>query len=173
MKAQIDLANSKDQIKPREGAHPLEFCESQMLNKTYFHIERGPKKEGTPMKVLDLAYVCYAVSDLKKAKSFYETAFILTCTNSWTSSDGDSGFLEFDIGSSTLALSRGNDQFALDKARNVTAALEVEDFEAALKHLKTSGVTFIKEPYETPVCRMALVADLDGNPIVIHKRKPV
>jgi arginine decarboxylase len=45
MKAQIDLATRKDQVKPREGVRLLELYESQMLNKTYLNIERGAKKK--------------------------------------------------------------------------------------------------------------------------------
>jgi arginine decarboxylase len=46
MKAQIDAATKKDQVKPREGVRMLELYESQMLNKTYLNIEpkRGRKK---------------------------------------------------------------------------------------------------------------------------------
>jgi arginine decarboxylase len=39
MKAQIDAATKKDQVKPREGVRLLELYESQMLNKTYLNIE--------------------------------------------------------------------------------------------------------------------------------------
>jgi len=48
MKAQIDLATRKDQVKPREGVRLLELYESQMLNKTYLNIERGPRKRKKP-----------------------------------------------------------------------------------------------------------------------------
>ena len=44
MKAQIDAATRKDQVKPREGVRLLELYESQMLNKTYLNIERAPKR---------------------------------------------------------------------------------------------------------------------------------
>ena len=49
MKAQIDAATRKDQVKPREGVRLLELYESQMLNKTYLNIERngGRKKKPT------------------------------------------------------------------------------------------------------------------------------
>jgi len=47
MKAQIDAATRKDQVKPREGVRLLELYESQMLNKTYLNIEpkHGRKKK--------------------------------------------------------------------------------------------------------------------------------
>ncbi|MBI5801250.1 MAG: VOC family protein, partial [Verrucomicrobia bacterium] len=51
-----------------------------------------------------------------------------------------------------------------------TAALEVEDFDAAIAHLRTNGVKFRLEPFPTPVCRMAMVFDPDGNTLCIHKR---
>ena len=52
-----------------------------------------------------------------------------------------------------------------------SAALEVEDFDAAVKKLRDSNVKFRMEPYEGPVCKMVAVFDPDGNTIVIHKRK--
>lgn len=123
------------------------------------------------MKVLDFAFVCYAVSDLKKSRAFYETALKLTCTQAWVSPDGATGFIEYDLGPNTLALGCGSDNFVPGKGRNVTAALEVDDFDAAIAHLKSQGVTFKLAPTDTPVCRMALIDDPDANPLLIHQRK--
>jgi hypothetical protein len=47
-----------------------------------------------------------------------------------------------------------------------------EDFDAAIAHLKRHDVEFRIEPLSTPVCRMAIIFDLDGNSICIHKRNP-
>jgi predicted enzyme related to lactoylglutathione lyase len=49
--------------------------------------------------------------------------------------------------------------------------LEVADFDAAIAHLKAAGVKFKMEPFPTPVCRMAMISDPDGNTICIHQRK--
>jgi predicted enzyme related to lactoylglutathione lyase len=46
----------------------------------------------------------------------------------------------------------------------------VEDFDAAIAHLKKYEVKFRIEPLATPVCRMAMIFDPDGNTICIHKR---
>jgi len=43
MKAQIDAATRRDQVKPREGVRLLELYESQMLNKTYLNIDHSAK----------------------------------------------------------------------------------------------------------------------------------
>ena len=49
MKAQIDAATRRDQVKPREGVRLLELYESQMLNKTYLNIERANGKRKKPL----------------------------------------------------------------------------------------------------------------------------
>ena len=47
-----------------------------------------------------------------------------------------------------------------------------EDFDAAVAHLKQRDVKFRIEPLATPVCRMAMIFDPDGNSLCIHKRNP-
>ena len=50
-------------------------------------------------------------------------------------------------------------------------ALEVEDFDAAIEHLKAKDVRFAWDAFESPVCHMAIIQDPDGNKIIIHKLK--
>jgi predicted enzyme related to lactoylglutathione lyase len=38
--------------------------------------------------------------------------------------------------------------------------------------LKAKSIRFEVEAMETPVCRMAVIADPDGNKITTHKRHP-
>ena len=51
-----------------------------------------------------------------------------------------------------------------------TVALEVADFDTAIATLKNANVKFRMEPFPTPVCRMAMVFDPDGNTLCIHQR---
>jgi len=44
-----------------------------------------------------------------------------------------------------------------------SAALEVEDFDAAIKQLRGHNVKFRMEPMDCPSCRMAMIFDPDGN----------
>ena len=53
-----------------------------------------------------------------------------------------------------------------------TVAIEVEDFDAAIAALRQADVKITMEPLDTGVCQMAGIADPDGNPLLIHKRKP-
>jgi hypothetical protein len=52
------------------------------------------------------------------------------------------------------------------------AALEVDEFDGTIKYLKDRNVRFTTERFESPSCHMAIIADPDGNNIVIHKLKP-
>ena len=52
------------------------------------------------------------------------------------------------------------------------AALEVENFDEAIEHLRAQQVRFRAEPFAGPVCPMAMILDPDGNTICIHKPKP-
>ena len=120
------------------------------------------------MKVIEIAFTCYPVTDLKTARQFYEGVLGLVAAKVY--GDEKSGWIEYNIGPGTLAIGSG--------APNVkpatgggSAGLEVDDFEAAVAHLRKSGCKFHIDPVETPVCHIAVVCDPDGNLITLHKRK--
>lgn len=46
----------------------------------------------------------------------------------------------------------------------------VDDLEAAVDAVKARGIPVVMET-ETPVCRMAMINDTEGNTITLHKRK--
>ena len=54
------------------------------------------------MKVIEIAFSCYPVTDLKRAKQFYENTLGLKQTTIW--GDDNQAWIEYDIGPSTLAI---------------------------------------------------------------------
>ena len=53
-------------------------------------------------------------------------------------------------------------------------AIAVDDFDEAYAHLKTTGVTFLGEPYETQGNRLVFFEDGDGNIVhLIWRQKPL
>jgi predicted enzyme related to lactoylglutathione lyase len=50
-------------------------------------------------------------------------------------------------------------------------AIEVDDFDQAIRELKEAGTNFVIEPLDFPGCRMAAVLDPDRNTVTIHRRK--
>jgi predicted enzyme related to lactoylglutathione lyase len=116
------------------------------------------------LKVTELAFCCYAVMDIKRARKFYEGVLGLKPT---TVIEGK--WVEYEFGPYALAIGCAPGMFK-PGPDGCSAALEVEDFDKAVAHLKKHGVKFRIEACDTPVCRMAMVFDPDGNSICIHKR---
>src|SRR6266436_9170302 len=120
------------------------------------------------MNVIEIAFIGYPVTDLKRAEKFYAGLLGLKESRRW--GDENKAWVEYDIGPGTLAITNMADEWK-PSANGGGAGLEVDDFNAAIAELKKAGVKFIWEAQDTPVCHMALVSDPDGNSICIHKRK--
>lgn len=121
------------------------------------------------MKVTEIAFSCYPVTDMARAKAFYEGVLGLTCTMDHQMEDGSGHWVEFDIGSGTLGL--GQMAGWNPTPQGCTVGLEVEDFEKAVEKIKAAQVPITMGPLETPVCHMLMISDPDGSPLIIHKRK--
>ena len=119
------------------------------------------------IKIQSLAFVGIPVTDMKRARAFYEGVLGLKISEQMMNGQ----WIEYDLGNNTLAIASVGPQWT-PSDQGTGAALEVEDFDAAVKSLKDQKVPFVIEAYESPCCRMAIIHDPDGNNIVIHKLKP-
>jgi predicted enzyme related to lactoylglutathione lyase len=120
-------------------------------------------------KAIEIAFSGYAVTDIARARAFYEQTLNLTPATVFD--EGGKFWVEYEIGPHVLAINNMSDEWK-PSPDGGGVALEVEDFDAAIAWLKERGVKFYLEPFPSPVCRMALIADPDGNSIAIHKRNP-
>lgn len=120
------------------------------------------------MKVLEIAFTAYPVTDLKRARKFYETGLGLTATHVF--GDESKAWVEYDIGSATLAIANIAPDWQPSPGGG-SVALEVENLAQALDHVRSHGYSVSYGPMETPVCHLAVVSDPDGNSITLHKRK--
>jgi predicted enzyme related to lactoylglutathione lyase len=120
------------------------------------------------MKVIEIACTAYPVTDLKRACRFYSEMLALKESRRW--GDEKKAWVEYDIGPGRLAITNWADDWK-PSSNGGGAGPEVDDFNATVVGLKKASVKFIWEPQDTPVCRMALISDPDGNSICIHKRK--
>ena len=119
------------------------------------------------MKVNKIGFVAIPVTDMNRARAFYEG--VLGLEPACQMMGGK--WLEYDAGEDTLAIaSLETDWKPSDQGTG--AALEVENFDEAINKLKSAVIRFAAEPFETPCCHMAVVQDPDGNKIIIHKLKP-
>ena len=130
-------------------------------------LKRQAPRQGK-MKIKEIGFVAIPVTDMTRARSFYEEVLGLK-----TSEEMMSGkWIEYSVGSDTLAIANVGGGNWVPSDQGTGAAFEVEDFDEAIKRLKNQHVPFAAEPLETPCCHMAVVQDPDGNKLMIHKLKP-
>lgn len=112
-----------------------------------------------------IAFTAYAVTNMPKARKFYEKVLGLKPTRVFSKN-----FIEYDIGRETLVVACAPKQWQPSK-KGTSAALEVKDFEAAVDHFKKKKIKFAVGPIDYPTCSMFAVRDPDGNLIAFHHRK--
>lgn len=119
------------------------------------------------MKITGIAFVGIPVTDMRRAREFYEGVLGLRVAGEMMGGK----WIEYSLNNNTLAIASVGSEW-LPSDQGTGAALEVENFDEAIKYLKDRQVPFSTEAYESPCCWMAIINDPDGNNLVIHKLKP-
>jgi predicted enzyme related to lactoylglutathione lyase len=120
------------------------------------------------LKVIEFAFVGYPVTDMTRARRFYEGTLNLTPATVFDH-DGRQ-WVEYEVGPHVLGITNMAAEQWKPSADGPSVALEVENFDEAIAHLRAEGTRFVLEPFDSPVCRTAIISDPDGNSIAIHKR---
>ena len=120
------------------------------------------------IRITEIAFTGYPVTDIARARAFYQVVLGLAPTTQFEHEGRH--WIEYDIGVATLAISNMSADKWKPSADGPCAALEVEDFDAAVNALREAKVKFVIEPMDSGVCRMAIILDPDGNSLAIHKR---
>ncbi len=122
------------------------------------------------MKIKEIAFTVYAVTDMPKARAFYEGVLGLKTNDEFNGKDGkNANWIEYDVAGQTFGI--GCSPEWKPSSDGASIAFNVDDFDGTVKELKTKGVPFFMEPMEFPTCHMTVITDPDGNKIVIHKKK--
>jgi predicted enzyme related to lactoylglutathione lyase len=119
------------------------------------------------MKATNIAFTGIPVTDMKRARAFYEGVLKLKPSAEF----GEGVWVEYELGPDTIAIGSVGDQWK-PSPDGTSVAIEVEDFAEAIKSLKAANARILDDSVESPCCRMAIVQDPDGNKIIIHKLKP-
>jgi predicted enzyme related to lactoylglutathione lyase len=122
------------------------------------------------IKITEVAFIAYPVSDINRARDFYEKLLGLTPGEFDEEVEDMPGkyWIEYDVGNVAFAISNA---WEPSGQSGPSVAFEVEDLQETVSHLKKAGVSFIADNIDTSVCSFALITDPDGNGITIHKRK--
>jgi predicted enzyme related to lactoylglutathione lyase len=122
------------------------------------------------MQLKKIAFTMYPITDVPRARDFYENKLGLTIGSH--GNRGDQWWIEYDLpGGGCLALTNFVDSKP-SAAAGGTIAFEVADLDALIADLKAKNVTFKSDIIESPVCRMAVCLDSEGNSILLHQLKP-
>jgi predicted enzyme related to lactoylglutathione lyase len=119
------------------------------------------------IKATDFAFALYPVSDIDRARKFYEGALGLKPGAQMEFSPG-TWWIEYDIGSTALGITNFEKP---DCRKGPAVALEVTDYDAALATVKAAGLEITWGPNDFPPCRCFGIKDPDGNELYIHQRK--
>ena len=116
------------------------------------------------MKIKKIAFVGIPVTNMERARAFYEDVLGLQPDPEMTGQH----WTEYSIGDGTLAIACVGEQWKPSN-EGTSAALEVENLEEAIARFQERKIAYDK--VDSPVCRMAIIEDPDGNKLIIHKLK--
>lgn len=116
------------------------------------------------MNVIGIDFTYFAVIDMQRSINFYRDllGIPLACLvheGTWA---------EFEINPGTLVLGQGH---GFTTPGGGTVALAVENAKTTLDELEQKGIRIDVPLGESDVCFWGIVADPDGNHIIIHQRK--
>jgi len=112
-----------------------------------------------------VAFFVYPVRNIGAAREFYEGILGLKLEN-----DFEGHWLEYNIQGITLAITDWLEN-AQPCGNGPSLALEVAHAESLFEFFRLKRVNILKPLFETSVCHMGMVADPDGNSIIIHQAK--
>jgi predicted enzyme related to lactoylglutathione lyase len=114
-----------------------------------------------------VAFTMYPVTDVPRARAFYEQT--LGLSPGLAGGQGDMHWIEYDLpGGGCLAITNVGEGVP-SAAAGGTIAFEVEDLDALMRDLTAKGISFSGSVIKGPHCRMAVCLDSEGNSIVLHQ----
>jgi len=122
------------------------------------------------MKVTDIAFTGYPVTNMRRARDFYEKKLGLSPTV--YELEKGASWVEYEMRSGTLAITDIDPNWQPGD-NGPSVALEVDDFDAMMSHLSENGVTICVDKIDTPVCKIGTIQDSEGNMFTIHSKKAV
>ncbi|WP_430782028.1 VOC family protein [Actinoplanes sp. G11-F43] len=121
--------------------------------------------------MFDEVFPILATPDLERSLAFYRDLLGGEVTYRFPE-EGESVYVGIRLGSSHLGIGRQDEPGDLANDR-VTLWIYAEDCDAGVARLRDGGVVVLQEPADQPWGeRMAMVADPDGNRVIIASRGP-
>ena len=119
------------------------------------------------IQVKELAFIFHPVTDIARARKFYEGLLGLKVGLQVEFGPGQ-WWIEYDLAGQALSVTNVAPPGSKPQA---SVFLEVADLDAALAAVRAAGAVVAQDLKEFPPCRMFVVQDPDGNQIGLHQRK--
>ena len=113
-----------------------------------------------------IAFTLYPVRDMARARGFYEETLGLRLTRREAH---EFEWVEYDLDGGTFALTNLTEGGAPSADAGGSIAFEVENVDETVEQLRAKGVRVKLEPLSTPVCRLAVILDSEGNALTLHQ----
>ncbi len=113
-----------------------------------------------------IAFTMYPVTDIARARRFYEETLGLRMARREAH---EFEWVEYDLDGGTFALTnvKGGGTPSPDAGGSI--AFEVQNVDEVIEQLRAKGVRVKLEPLSTPVCRLAVILDSEGNALTLHQ----
>ncbi len=112
-----------------------------------------------------IAFTMYPVKDMKRARKFYEEDLGLKLTV-----DIRGEWVEYDLAGGCFAITTMVSEYISPSSNSGgSIAFEVDDVDGFTARLKAKGVPVKLDPMSSPVCRMSVVLDPEGNAVTLHQ----
>ncbi|MEK7388325.1 MAG: VOC family protein [Elusimicrobiota bacterium] len=135
-----------------------------MKNETLEATRQPAEKSGT---VKHIAFTMYPVKDMARARRFYEEDLGLKLTNNYRDE-----WVEYHLDNGCFAITTMAEDVAPSADSGGSIAFEVDDVDAMVNTLRGKKAVVKREPFSSPVCRMAVLLDSEGNVFSIHTKNP-
>lgn len=113
-----------------------------------------------------IAFTLYPVTDMARARRFYEEILGLRMTRREAH---EFEWVEYDLDGGTFALTNMKEGSAPSSDAGGSIAFEVQNVDETVRQLRAQGVRVKLEPLSTPVCRLAVILDSEGNALTLHQ----
>jgi predicted enzyme related to lactoylglutathione lyase len=113
-----------------------------------------------------IAFTLYPVTDMARARRFYEETLGLRLARREVR---EFEWVEYDLDGGTFALTNLTEGGAPSGDAGGSIAFEVQNVDQMVEQLRSKGVRIKLEPLSTPVCRLAVILDSEGNALTLHQ----
>ena len=121
------------------------------------------------LQVTGIAFALYHVTDVPRARKFYEGILGLKVGTQAEFAPGQ-WWIEYDAGPSGFAITNFGGS-AVPPSGGPGVALEITNYDEALAAVQAAGLTPSWGPHDCDACRSVGFRDPDGNEVFLHQRK--